>query len=231
MSEIKSKRGQAEIAKGFLSLMEDFNDFIFSFDINGQLLDIKRAGADYLHFEKDEALGKSLVEVIGSIYRDFLDIFITDITMASHREGMLIIRDRDGKHHYIEFKVSQIKGKEDPDYFVVSARNVTTRIKKGIHRLSGERLKGVMEMAGGTLHKLNHPLMIINNLSREIFSSMKPDDYNYQKMKTMIEQLKDLNLITKKISQIEKYEAMDYVAGLKIVDIDKSALNKDSKNK
>jgi hypothetical protein len=37
------------------------------------------------------------------------------------------------------------------------------------------------------------------------------------------EQVKKLNDITKKIGSIKKYEAMDYVAGIRIVDIDKAS--------
>jgi hypothetical protein len=36
-------------------------------------------------------------------------------------------------------------------------------------------------------------------------------------------QIKKMNDITDKLSRIKKYEAMDYVAGIRIVDIEKSS--------
>jgi len=37
------------------------------------------------------------------------------------------------------------------------------------------------------------------------------------------EQIEKMNMITQKIGSIKKYKAMEYVAGVKIVDIDKAS--------
>jgi len=39
----------------------------------------------------------------------------------------------------------------------------------------------------------------------------------------MHDQIRKMNDIAKKISSIKKYEAMDYVAGVRIVDLDKAS--------
>ena len=78
-------------------------------------------------------------------------------------------------------------------------------------------------MAGGVAHRLNQPLTIINNLFDEVLSNLGPHDENFQKAIKMRDQIKKLNEIAKKIVATRKYEAMNYVGGIKIVDIDKAS--------
>ena len=49
------------------------------------------------------------------------------------------------------------------------------------------------------------------------------DGQPHQKVMKVHRQIKKMNDITKKISNIKKYEAMDYVAGIRIVDIEKAS--------
>ena len=86
-----------------------------------------------------------------------------------------------------------------------------------------EKLEGVLEMAGGVAHRLNQPLTIVNNLLVEVLSELAPDGRIYPKVVAIQNQIQKMNEIAKKISSIKTYEAMDYVAGIKIVDIDKAS--------
>jgi len=97
------------------------------------------------------------------------------------------------------------------------------RIKGQRERLTREKFQGVLEMAGGVAHRMNQPLTIINNLLNEILSDLHPEDDYYHKMLKVQSQITELNKISKKIKGITKYEAIDYVGGIKIVDIDRSS--------
>jgi signal transduction histidine kinase len=83
------------------------------------------------------------------------------------------------------------------------------------------KLAGAVEMAGGVSHKLNQPLTLINNYLSEILSEPYNQDKTYHKIMRVQEQIHKLIDTVKKISAIKKYETMEYVAGIKIVDIDK----------
>jgi C4-dicarboxylate-specific signal transduction histidine kinase len=84
-----------------------------------------------------------------------------------------------------------------------------------------------LEMAGGVAHRLNQPLTIINNLINEILTELRQDSQIYGKIVNVHNQIKKMNDITDKLSRIKKYEAMDYVAGIKIVDIEKASWSRD----
>jgi signal transduction histidine kinase len=86
-----------------------------------------------------------------------------------------------------------------------------------------EKFQGVLEMAGGVAHSMSQPLTIINNYLIEILADLTPDNPTYQKIVKVNQQITKMNDITKKIANIRKYEAMDYVAGVRIVDIEKAS--------
>jgi hypothetical protein len=64
-------------------------------------------------------------------------------------------------------------------------------------------------------------LTLINNYLSEILSEPYNQDKTYHKIMRVQEQIHKLIDTVKKISAIKKYETMKYVAGIKIVDIDK----------
>jgi len=101
-------------------------------------------------------------------------------------------------------------------------RDITEEIENK-ERSTKEKFQGVLEMAGGVAHTLNQPLNIINNLLSEVLSDLHQDDSNHNKIVKVHDQIQKLNAIVKKIGGIKKYRAMDYVAGIKIVDIDKAS--------
>jgi PAS domain S-box-containing protein len=101
-------------------------------------------------------------------------------------------------------------------------RDITEEIENK-ERSTKEKFQGVLEMAGGVAHTLNQPLTIINNLLSEVLSDLHTDDSNRHKIVKVHDQIQKLNAIVKKIGGIKKYRAMDYVAGIKIVDIDKAS--------
>ena len=91
-----------------------------------------------------------------------------------------------------------------------------------------EKFQGVLEMAGGVAHSLNQPLTIINNLINEVLSELQKNNKIYLKLVKVHNQIKKMNDITDKLGRIKKYEAMDYVAGIKIVDIEKASWSHDT---
>jgi PAS domain S-box-containing protein len=89
--------------------------------------------------------------------------------------------------------------------------------------LPDERLRGVLEMAGGVVHLLNQPLTILNNLLNELMVDMRVDPPGFDKLVRIQQQLSRVIGITRKIASIKSYEPVEYVAGVKIVDIEKAS--------
>jgi PAS domain S-box-containing protein len=108
-------------------------------------------------------------------------------------------------------------------------KDVTHITRQRQQKAESQKFQGVLEMAGGVAHRLNQPLTIINNQINEIMSEIKQDKRLHGQIVKIQNQIKKLNDITDKLGRIKKYEAMDYVAGVKIVDIEKSSWSHEGK--
>lgn len=95
----------------------------------------------------------------------------------------------------------------------------------------GEKFQGALEMAGGVAHHLNQPLTIVDNLLNEMLADASVEGPCFDRMLKVQQQVNRMIAITRKIAAIKRYESMDYVAGVKIVDIEKSILMTDGEDR
>jgi len=213
----KERRNGCEGKAGLL------NDFIALLDPKGDIVDINDAGADLLGFRARDLTGKPIVEHVVPRFRDLFSTFLSIVGKTGKEEGLLTIMDRKGEEKHLEFYAYVDERIGMSDHIHLVARNVTDRIKYQKEQLSKEKFVGILEMAGGVAHKLNQPLTIIRNTATEILSFLSPDDPLYEKIVRIHLQIERIHELAKKIGNIRKYEAMDYVAGVKIVDIDRTS--------
>jgi PAS domain S-box-containing protein len=204
-------------------MVQSMNDLIFILDLKGDLLDINGPGTQLLGYMREEILGRPMADFMSHRDRDFFPVFIYDIIRGGREEGLVTILDKNGAEHYMEFHAFLVKKKGGPHHIKSVARDVTERIRTQREQLKKMKLQGVLEMAGGVAHKLNQPLTVINHLINDLLTQINPEDAAYQKTLQIRLQVKRLNEIAKKIRGIRRYEAMEYVGGVKIVDIDKAS--------
>ena len=210
---------------------------VYRTTIEGELLFCNRALARILGLHhKRELVGCRVIDFYHKI-NDRVE-FVKAVMDSGYVEGTCLrLKKSDGSSIQCEVTVNGVSG-EDGDLMFLDGtlKVVSEKIKgndmaaQGEHQkeiLTRERFQGVLEMAGGVAHRLNQPLTIINNLLNEALLNWKTDERNYQKILKVHSQVTNLNEIAKKIRGIKKYEAMDYVGGIKIVDIDKASLDND----
>lgn len=217
--EIEEKEAQPSLN----GAIDNQNEGIIIFDLQGNLIDVNEAGTEIIGFPKDELIGKSLSEFLLPGQKVLFLLFLSDILKIGHEEVILPVIDRNGDTRYIELNGILAKKNGRAYHIKGIARNITKRAKQQKDRSTREKFQGVLEMAGGVAHRMNQPLTIINNLIDEVLFDLKTDDKMRTKIVSINKQIKKLNDITKKIGNIKKYKAMDYVAGIKIVDIDKAS--------
>ncbi|MDY6791252.1 MAG: PAS domain-containing protein [Thermodesulfobacteriota bacterium] len=223
---IKDITGQIEEQESQPSLngaIDNQDEGIIVFDLQGNLIDVNKAVTEIIGFPKDELIGKSLSEFLLPGQKVLFLLFLSDILKIGHEEVILPVIDGNGHTRYIELEGILAKKNGRAYHIKGIARDMTQRAKQQKDRSTREKFQGVLEMAGGVAHRMNQPLTIINNLLDEVLFDLKSDDKIHNKIVSIDQQIKKLNDIIKKIGNIKKYKAMDYVAGIKIVDIDKAS--------
>lgn len=205
------------------AIVDSMNDIIIIFALSGEIIDINKAGAQMLGYVRDEVIGKPLVDYVVKNQRELFILFLSDILKIGKYEGILSVIDGDGAVHHLEFNAFLVKKNGKAQQIKGVARDITEKIRQQKERSLREKFQGVQEMAGGVAHKLNQPLTVMSNLLNEVLNNMPKESKNHQKLEKVHKQLEKLNEITKKIAGVKKYEVIDYVAGVKIVDIDKAS--------
>jgi len=218
--------GEIDVRKAPPSLdasTDAINDIIVLFDLKGDIIDINQSGADLFGISKEKLLSKPLSDFFIPSNREIFLLFLSDILKIGRNEAIFSILDPNSKICHIECHAMLMKTDGRAHHIICHARNVTDIVDQKKERSNDEKFQGVLEMAGGVAHSINQPLTIVNNLLNEILLEIEHDGQTHQKVMKVHRQIKKMNDITKKISNIKKYEAMDYVAGIRIVDIEKAS--------
>jgi len=82
-----------------------------------------------------------------------------------------------------------------------------------------EKLQGVLEMAGTVCHEMNQPMQIIFGYSELLLMKTSENDPIYKKLNTIIEQIRRMSTITRKLMMIKDYKTQDYIGFSRIIDI------------
>jgi signal transduction histidine kinase len=101
-------------------------------------------------------------------------------------------------------------------------RDITEHKKAEAAMLESERMRGVLEMAGAVCHEMNQPLTAISGFSELISLRLSEEDPFYDHLSKLSEQVHRLGGITRKLSNLTKYETKTYLKS-KIVDIERSS--------
>ncbi len=170
-------------------------------------------------------------DVMGRTYNEILAVCNLDDCPLKHIENgeltsvcLRQIKDGD-KERYLEEMATPVSafGKEKGTGFtIITIRDVTDHIQLKEEHRTKERLQGVLEMAGAAAHELNTPIFSALGTAQLLLYDLN-DPQLQDDIKTIIKNLNTLSELTKKMSQITKYEAKEYVGDTKIVDINKAA--------
>ncbi len=232
MASIPSKTISDKPARWHAEFLDNLPVGIYRTTLEGRLVYCNRCLADIFGFDSvDDLIGYPVADLYcnkknrGDLIKAIMEkSYVEDLCFPfKKKENMRIwcnitakaVFDNDGIMVFVDGIMRDVTGKmEEMD---------AVQCLNGREQLTKEKLQGVLEMAGGVAHRLNQPLTIINNLLDEVLSNLRPHDNNFKKAVRMRDQIEKLNEIAKKIGGIRKYESMDYVGGIKIVDIDKAS--------
>jgi len=85
-----------------------------------------------------------------------------------------------------------------------------------------EKLKGVLETAGGVCHELNQPLQYVLGAVQLLMLDVSPDSPIYANLDNIRARIEQMGEITRKLAEITHFRTRKYVEGKEIIDIDQS---------
>ena len=192
-------------------------------DPQGAIIEINQSAANLIGFEADHMAGRPFADFLYGEDRQLFFLFLGDTIRIGREEIILKLDCNSNDVRFVHIQAAVIKTEGRVRNYSCVLSDVTERIKQIKEKTNRDKFQGVLEMAGGVAHRFNQPLTIITNIINETLSGIEPGNKLYGNIVKMQAQIDKLNEITRKVGSIKKYEAIDYVAGVKIVDIDRAS--------
>jgi PAS domain S-box-containing protein len=223
LRDITGEIEEREAVPSIDAAIDNRGDIILIFDLLGNIIDINPDGAEMLGFAVEEMRGRSFTDFLVPAQKEILLLCLADILKYGSEQMVFSVIDKSGSVHQVDCHTLLIKKNNRAHHIKGIAQDITSRMRRQKASANEEKLQGVLEMAGGVAHCLNQPLTIISHLVNELTGVIRSDDENFSKVVMMQSQVNRMTELTKKIANVKKYVAMDYVAGVRIVDIDKAS--------
>ena len=108
-----------------------------------------------------------------------------------------------------------------------SIRYAIERKRSEEERLQREKLQVILEMAGAVCHEMNQPIQVISGHAELMLMDITEDHPLYEKIKTIDEQTTKMGEITRRLTEITRYETEDYIGDTRIINIEKASEKKE----
>jgi len=170
-------------------------------------------------------IGAPLEQLVGRTCLDYICVTdkgqcpITDLGQKiDHSERVL--RNTDGELIPIQKSVAEavIDGQS---YFIESFVDLTELKRLEAEKIEREKFQAAFEMAGAVCHEMNQPLQAVSGQAELLINHTGLYASSKNKIGQIREQIDRMGAVTRKLTQITKYETKEYLDS-KIVDLDKS---------
>ncbi len=203
--------------------LENIEGAALVLDMQGGILEANTLAARILGQDLNRLTESTLADFLITEDKQLFFMFLGDCVKVGREEVILQLAPHDGQPRYARLQATLVRTEGRAHKISCIIDDVTDRIHQLQEKYNRQKFQGVLEMAGGVAHRFNQPLTIVTNIINEVLETLNPSDSAYDKVLRAHDQIKRMNDITHKIGNIKKYEAVDYVAGVKIVDIDKAS--------
>jgi PAS domain S-box-containing protein len=221
--DISGEIEEADLNDDLIGRLNRVEEAVFLLDPQGRIIQANKVAAEIIGCTVVELTGRLFSELLAREDRQLFFLFIGDTNRIGREEIIMKLEADSSTDKFIRIQAAVFKSEGRSRTISCVVSDVTERVNQIREKTNRDKLQGVLEMAGGVAHRFNQPLTIVTNIINETLSSMAPNDRLYGSISKVQDQIHKLNDITRKVGNIKKYEAIDYVAGIKIVDIDRAS--------
>ncbi len=185
---------------------------VYLFDTKGLIVNLNTPGALLFNKSPAEMIGKKFDQYFSE--NDFTRLSLLVNEISETHDSISYQKDRNGR--FFDVNLYPVFNEENKVDMICVFANDITDLKMT------EKVFSAIETAGAICHEMNQPLQaLLGNMELIQLNSTK-DDPNAKLIKNAIKQIRKLGTITKKLTNITRYETKAYLKGT-IFDIDRSS--------
>lgn len=205
-------------------IIDNLDADLFVLDTNFRFVMVNRIFLENHGLQESDVLGRSCFHVlrVGSVIEPHIKRVLTE------ERQVVFTQPTDSAEEVIHLEVcaspvSIYNRKTEADFIIGTIRDVTDHVQLQQEHRVREKLQGVLEMAGAAAHELNTPVFVALGTAKLLAEEMAEDKAHLEDVESIIGNLKSVSDLTRKMTQITRYEAKSYVDNTTIVDIEKSS--------
>ncbi len=212
----------------YRSLVETSPDAILIAELNGEIRMANHQAEEMLKSGSVETLpGRNILDFPSPPDRERFRSLWSTIPKAGALKNISLYMDRTPESPVpVELNALIIADREKIRIMGV-LRDITGRKRMEEERAERERMRGVLETAGGVCHELNQPLQIISGYA-EMLEPTEGVVREYEDMdaiRNIRAEVQRMAEITRKLSNITTYRTKEYAGGTRIIDLARASGN------
>ncbi|MBI3406130.1 MAG: PAS domain S-box protein [Acidobacteria bacterium] len=165
----------------YRDLFENANDMIYTYDLNGVLTSLNKAGERISGYPRQEAIGINVIEVIAPEHREKARNMLMEkrrgVTHPTHEVEIL---NKKGMRVALEVSTRVIYRDSRPLAIQGIARDVSERRSLEDQLRQAQKMEAIGQLAGGIAHDFNNLLMVIRGYSDMLLHRMAADHPDYR---------------------------------------------------
>lgn len=197
---------------------------------SGRIVDANTGALRLFGFSRAQVVGKKISNFLKEdSTKEMERVFKNIVEGKKFFEVSCSIVNGIGEVRDIDFHVAVTGGTIEDPYGAIGKEaiailtDVTEKRVAEEEKLKNERLRGVLEMAGGAAHELNQPLQVVLGYASLISARLDENHPLKEKAEKLRSEVERLSEIGKKIASISEYAVRDYVGNIKIIDINRAS--------
>ena len=128
------------------------------------------------------------------------------------------VRQKDGTVWYERTASPMVGSDGDVEFVIEVIRDITAKRQLEEEQLERVKLQGVVELAGTVAHEINSPLFAALGTAQLLEEDLEKQE-SKDDVGTIVRNLKEIGVLTKKMTTMTGFESRDYVGDTKIVEI------------
>ena len=128
------------------------------------------------------------------------------------------VSQKDGTVWYERTASPMVGSDGDVEFVIEVIRDITAKRQLEEEQLERVKLQGVVELAGTVAHEINSPLFAALGTAQLLEEDLEKQEFK-DDVGTIVRNLKEIGVLTKKMTTMTGFESRDYVGDTKIVEI------------